>query len=232
MARGRTTDITAEDRAAIVAAYRLIGSAKKVAAKTGVSNYAARKVLVEAGEMRSRERLADRREEVRSVLRPLWTGGATYRQMHLALAPLGFRHPTNEAINEAMKGIPRVPPTLGVRARRPSSAAVSDLLTHRAWIAGIFDLKGIVARSPMGKPYQIRISVGANEPLASQIVSLVGDGQVLAVPRKNRLATHTFALFRMSSVLDFLRAIEPFLRVKGGMVRRAIADLEGQDAGA
>lgn len=219
---GKPTPVSAAERAAIVAAYNEYGNVEKMKPHVGgFGETVIRRVLAEEGVNRKRETKLppNRVEEVRAALAPLWEAGVGFNEMK-ARTGIGVE---NDAIRAIMAGIPRRPARSNWRL-----AEAADLHDDEAdwrWVAGAFDVRGVIGRNVADHSFSLGMSLGQDRGLAEAVRDAAGVGAVTG-KRARGATVYRWEVGRRADVQNVLRKIEPFLRIKQVMARRVLTEIE------
>jgi hypothetical protein len=221
---GKQKEVSADERAVIVAAYHKYGNIEKMKPHVGgFGETVIRRILKEEGVPRTRavKMPVDRARELRAAMSPLWEAGIGYKEIRDRLG-IGLE---NATIRNLMTGVPRRPRTSNWRLREATALHDDDDIW--TWVAGVIDARGVIYRGGHGHPdtFTIGVNTGRDRELAEAICAAVGAGSV------SQRSNHGFDVcrwdvIRRSDVKNVLVKIEPFLRVKQGMARVVIASIE------
>lgn len=210
---------TPEERALVVAIYRDTGNIDRVHhdPRVAFGRETVRRILDEEGVPHGRLKRRPPEDEFRRIVAPIWQSGGTFDDIRAAV---GVKVAAAE-IRRIMAGIPRRPPSWGGRSSPP--ALPGDGGTWQ-WIAGVFDARGAVVRTGRGI-LAILVSCGRDATLLDAVGTAIGvGGPRKAGSRAFPSSGHTVS--RQADVMGVLAKMRPYLRAKGGVADRAMAELE------
>lgn len=210
---------TAEERAAIVAAYLRTGHTERTIEASGTrwGSHVVRRVLREEGVAKpARKRPPD--DELRRLWDGPWRQGAPKTEL---ARMIGVPSMAGADIEKIMAGIPR-PAMVAQRGPRAPAVALSTDPMAWAWVAGVFDAKGAVTRE-QGR-VTLGVGCGTERALAQALVAATGAGRVA----RRGTARGTYARWVCDRAADVPRVaarLLPYLKTR----RTIVARLAGAD---
>jgi hypothetical protein len=107
-----------------------------------------------------------------------------------------------------------------------TSVTITDDEEVWKWFAGVFDIRGSIAR-PVNHPPFVYVSVGGERERAQTILDTIGIGFVVARASRHR-TNYMWSCQAKLEVVAVLERTVPHMRTRQGVTRRIIADVKGE----